>query len=241
MGGRSGMEPFMHEIQLPSGLVLKEPQLMIKLFMGMAYLKYDAAEIRQDNNLGNQDIRAANLLNDRTRQTAQAALLRKRRSINGTLTQVLSNLDLPKGGENSPVWQNIQKLLAVMRAVDCVGLASATNVWHKKRPRLIPVLDAIIQQYYRQASDAGHLSSAPISDFSYEAGLGVWLTGCFRQDLLSCEPEIIRLCSMLRTLGAELTPVRVLEALIWAEREQGNSGRGYYRRQRDWLLAEPGC
>jgi len=229
----------MYEIQLPSGLVLKEPQLMIKLFMGMEYLRYDAAEIRQDNNLQKQDIRAANLLNARMRQTAQERLLRKRQSINDVLTQVPSNLDLWKAGESSPVWQNIEKLLDVICAVHYVGLASATKVLHKKRPRLIPVLDAIIQQYYRQAWHTGHLSSARMSDFSYEAGFGVWLTRCFRQDLLSCEPEISGLCGMLRTLGAALTPVRVLEALIWAEREQGNSGSGYYRRQRDWLLA--GC
>ena len=116
------MEPIVHEIQLPSGLVLKEPQLMIKLFMGMEYLRYDAAEIRQDNNLRNQDMRAANLLNARMRQTAQDALFRKRGSINEVLTQVPSNLDLSKAGEDSPVWQNILKLLAGMCAVHYVGM-----------------------------------------------------------------------------------------------------------------------
>ncbi len=231
----------MHEIQLPSGLVLKEPQLMIKLFMGMQYLRYDAAQIRQDNNLQKQDIRAANLLNARMRQTAQEALLRKGRSINDALTLVPNNLDLSKAGENSPVWQNIQKLLEMMCAVDYVGLASATKVLHKKRPRLIPILDAVIQRYYIQTSHVGHPPTDLASHSSYEADLGVWLTRCLRQDLLSCEPEISELCGMLRTLRAELTPVRVLEVLIWAEKEQGNRGSGYYRRQRDWLLAEPGC
>jgi hypothetical protein len=97
-----------------------------------------------------------------------------------------------------------------------VQTAVATKVLHRKRRRLIPMIDGVIVDHYK-----GALSTRSLSHRE--------LLGAFRADLTAVEEPVREIEILLATEGYVLTPVRILEVLLWTAVEP----RGYYRADAD--------
>lgn len=95
-----------------------------------------------------------------------------------------------------------------------VWIPVATKVLHRKRRRLIPMLDTVVVDHYLKAFGERKLRSSATA------------LGWFRDDLLASLSELKGLEERLHSAGFQLTPVRILEILIWSEVEP----QGYYRK-----------
>jgi hypothetical protein len=95
----------------------------------------------------------------------------------------------------------------------------ATKVLHRKRPALIPILDNVVLAHY-----LGRLPPAT-QDKSRAARVAVDVLAKFRGDLVAVRSEVDLVVTSLAAAGFLLSPVRVLEILLWTEVEE----RGYYR------------
>jgi len=97
-------------------------------------------------------------------------------------------------------------------------LAVASKILYTKRPALIPMMDSVVQEYYKRAY--------PDYDWSWKcAPLAEQLMRHFRDDLLAAKPQLTALGAELEKEHRTLSLVRLLELLIWMETER----QGYYR------------
>jgi len=110
-----------------------------------------------------------------------------------------------------PSFPAVATLLRAAVGVPRVLIPVATKVLHRKRSNLIPIL-------------LGRLPPAT-QDKTRAAGVAVEVLGRFRDDLAAVLSEVDSVVTELATAGFVLSPVRVLEVLLWTEVEE----RGYYR------------
>ncbi len=121
----------------------------------------------------------------------------------------------------------VKRLLHAACQVRWVLVPVATKVLHRKRPRLIPMLDSVVNGYYLDAKHKSGLRAA-LEDGDHgerAAGAAMAILRAFRDDLRATEPELTQLQADLGQMGYELTLVRLLELLLWV----GTEPRGYYR------------
>jgi hypothetical protein len=103
-------------------------------------------------------------------------------------------------------------------------VAVATKVLHRKRRNFIPMLDNIVIKHYATAMK--RLDWIERSQYAATAAaVPVEVMKAFREDLRHASGQITALCSILANAGFDLTPVRILEVLVWTETEPN----GYYR------------
>lgn len=220
----------MDNIVLESGLTLIEPEFMIETFVCEEYDYWDAPPegamaVQQDSMLTMYDILYSVLINSNIRREGVWNFWDVREQVGAALAEIADDVSLLSLTEPEVPWDALECLFETC-TVPWVKLATATKVLHKKRPKLIPILDSVLQNYYCSVTDS------ILPDEEWEKG--VWVMQRFRDDLLACECEINQLCNTLEEQARPLTPVRVLEALIWMEKE----AKGHYRGQRaDYLEA----
>jgi hypothetical protein len=87
------------------------------------------------------------------------------------------------------------------------------------------MLDNVLLDYYLDSRSRADLKRLK-SQKSHAASVAVEVLKGFREDLRSCMGEIAELQGLLASEGFMLTPVRILEVLIWTEVEP----QGYYRK-----------
>ena len=105
-----------------------------------------------------------------------------------------------------------------------VLVAVATKVLHRKRRGLIPMLNSVVLDYYLDAGGHADLKRVK-ADKRRAASVAVAVLGDFRADLRQALGAVASLRDQLTAEGFALTPMRILEVLIWVETEP----RGYYR------------
>ncbi len=204
----------MEQIVLPSGLsglTVKDPGCLIKKFVEKEYHLYDTVHVEQNNKLTERDVNVANKVGARRSQTVLRSLLAKRELIQAILAELPKDLELSKLEEEH--WEAVLRLWEAMCSVRGVGLAVATKILHKKRPSLIPIIDGVLQHHYKLAYRERAWGRCS------EAQAGVHIMKHFRRDFLACKKEMNELSAMLQKQGTPLTPVRILEALIWMATE----------------------
>jgi len=104
-------------------------------------------------------------------------------------------------------WDALEDLYGALSGLPGIGLARATKVLHKKRPRLIPILDDVVQRYLTAVD-------GPVSGDL--ATRGVSLTRSYQRELLDQLP-ILRLVSAgLAADGVVLSECRLLDIYLWA-------------------------
>ncbi len=214
----------MEDIKLESGLTLKEPECMIMKYVAEMYVQWDeppagVTRVKQDSSLAILDILFSLLLNSRIRSEGVWNLWQARESINEALAVIPPSLELTASESEVP-WDALETLLR-RSIVPWVRIATATKILHRKRPKLIPVLDSVLQGYYWE-----RCRTALRGLEEWERGVAMMRK--FRDDLMHCKPTIDYLCNRLEQDRKLLTPVRVLEALIWMATEPN----GYYRKKR---------
>lgn len=120
-------------------------------------------------------------------------------------------------------WQ-LRELLHAAVQPRGVLIPVATKVLHRKRRSLIPMLDNVVLGYYLN-TDAHRALLPRTQDKAKAADVAMTALDLFRADLLGGGQAIDGLRVSLGEHGFELTPVRVLELLVWTEVEPA----AYYR------------
>jgi hypothetical protein len=106
-----------------------------------------------------------------------------------------------------------------------VLVATATKVLHRKRRFLIPMLDSVVLRHYLAANPTS-LRVCVESDYKTKAADGAMdAVAVFHRDLLAAQDEIELVRHSLATQGFALSPVRILEVLVWTEAEPAGGYR----------------
>lgn len=206
-------------IRLPSGPLVSDPTGRMLRFCQEEYAYYDALPSGDPDRIEPLDVLAAVAVNGFF--NANATTIRMvHRGLAGACDPLLPAI--PHDADlliAHSIITDLTVLLRVAVAVPRVLIPVATKVLHRKRPALIPMLDNVVLAHY-----LGRLPPAT-QDKTRAAGVAVEVLGKFRDDLAAVHSEVDAVTADLAAAGFELTPVRVLEVLLWTEVED----RGYYR------------
>jgi hypothetical protein len=128
--------------------------------------------------------------------------------------------------------EQLRELLHAAVQVRSVLIPVATKVLHRKRCFLIPMLDSVVIRYYLSAPQykallPGTESKEKAADVAMEA------LRLFHDDLLQAQDEIESLQGHLEQAGFPLSPIRVLEVLVWTETEPAGGYRSKTGRAAD--------
>lgn len=193
------------QLDLPSGLVIEAiPEKLNGLFSRW-YEIYDAVHVARDSVLRPEEIALCIMMNSRMSGNTGLAVWEHRAAIEAALPHIPPEADL--AAADVP-WDGIQALLDPFQDIPRAKLGIATKILHKKRPGLIPMLDTLLQGYYR-----GRLGKARTSTLG---GYGVNLMKLFREDLLAVLPEMTALCKIAAEQQKPVTPVRMLDHMVWS-------------------------
>lgn len=213
------MMPDLQMLTLKSGLSIREPLAKLRRFCDGEYALYDAVCTPQDNELTVHDILLSVAVNSRLDAKGLSSIWREKWRVEQHLRLLLPGLDLADSSTEIP-WDTVVRMFEEFEHTRHAKLAVASKILHKKRPSLIPIMDYVIRRYYEQ--------TYPSYAWSPKCGpLSGQLMRHFRQDLVAVQSQLQALASHLRAAGNPLTLVRLLEMLIWIEKEP----KGHYRRE----------
>jgi hypothetical protein len=117
-----------------------------------------------------------------------------------------------------------QRLIHAAVLAPQVLVAVATKVLHRKRRNFIVMIDSVFTNHYATAMK--HPEWVEKSQIKASAaGVAVEIMKAFREDLRFAYTRLIGLQAVLTNAGYDLTPVRILEILVWIETEPS----AYYR------------
>jgi hypothetical protein len=213
------------KIGLPSGLhfSIEEASTRMLRFCREEYAYYDGIPDVAPDSIEPVDVLATLSMNSFVNDAAKVR--RVHRGIAGRCDSILPRI---------PVDADLMSFDADLRefhelihaAVQAPGvlIPVATKVLHRKRPGFIPMLDNVVVSHY-----AGFLKKPELMEKSqskqFAASVAVEVTHAFREDLSRCALPIAKIRTWLSDHGFELSPLRILEVLIWTETERN----GYYR------------
>jgi hypothetical protein len=124
-----------------------------------------------------------------------------------------------------PTLQQFEQLIHAAVQVPEVLVPRAVKVLHRKRRGYIPMLDTVVINHYLEAAGRTALKEQT-QNKQRAAAVAVEVLKDFRADLSGRIDQIAALRAELARAGYPLTPVRILEVLVWTETEP----QGYYRR-----------
>lgn len=118
----------------------------------------------------------------------------------------------------------VEDLLAASVTAPYVLIPVATKVFHRKRPLLIPMLDQVVLDYYLGAIGRADLRPST-QDKKRAAGTAMLVLHALRADAQAARKELDELGAGLAQEGYLLSPIRILDILLWT----GIEPLGYYR------------
>jgi len=118
----------------------------------------------------------------------------------------------------------VRQLLDAAVSVRGVLLPVATKVLFRKRRQLIPMLDSVVIGYYLDATGSRNLLDRT-QDKRHAADVAVHVLQAFREDLVGCYEQLAELSDLATRAGCPVSPLRLLEFLVWSETEP----HAYYR------------
>jgi hypothetical protein len=125
---------------------------------------------------------------------------------------------------NSSTLGELAILIDAACRVEHAGLAIATKVLLRKRPRLIPMLDSVIKKHYLAHHPYRGLG-ARLDDPARRVTALLELLTAVQVDLVGCLAQLTSLSNQAASRGWPISPLRAMEILIWTEVEP----QGYYR------------
>jgi hypothetical protein len=195
-------------LRLRSGALIEDPLAQALRLVGA----YDLAPVPEDSVLTEADVRVANAAAARMSASIVDAILAKAPEIGGLLARVPPSVALTDPEDRIP-WAELERLFRTLLEVPAVRLARATKILHKKRPKLIPMLDSVVVRYLEQ------VDGAPAGEDEAERAVG--LTRSFKRELDAAADVVAPLQAELRRRGTELTDCRLVDALVWAAAAAG--------------------
>jgi Family of unknown function (DUF6308) len=190
-------------VVLRNGTEIGDP-LTVMLGLFRAGWRIDVSDPSRPASFGEPDLRLANRGGARISAAEIAAILERRRAIEGALLAIAPDACLA-GAANPVPWLPLTQLFDAFAGLRGVGLSKMTKALHPKRSALIPMLDSIVQSYLKD-DDLG--AQAPFS----KRALG--LVRGYRRDLDRNWASVQATRQKLARHGYELTEVRILDLLI---------------------------
>jgi hypothetical protein len=172
-----------------------------------AYRVYDGLPVAADTTISESDIRVANRGGARISAAEVAALLARRAGLEAALRRIPPTASLCDP-EDEISWAALADLYRAADGVRGVGLGKLTKFLHKKRPRLVPMLDTVVVRYLRSVDELP-------PDGTALGELATALTRSFKRDL---DPNLAAIRAVQRELaarGVELTECRLLDLFVW--------------------------
>jgi hypothetical protein len=214
----------MEALALPSGCAIQRPAERMLAFCRNEYAYYDALPSADPNRIEPLDVLATVAMN------SQVDTAKKVRQVHEGVASRCDPL-LPSIPEDANLldfetWRKpLRDLLDAAVQTHGVLVATATKVLHRKRRFLIPMLDSVVLRHYLATNPASFRVCVE-SDYKSRAADGAMdAVVAFHDDLVAAQAEIEAIRQSLAQQGYLLSPVRILEVLVWTEREQ----RGGYR------------
>jgi hypothetical protein len=190
---------------LRNGVGIEDPLTPVLGFLEEGWA-YDAPQVSGPASFGEPDLRQANRGGARISAAEIAAILERRRRIEGSLRAIAPDASLA-GAASSVPWLPLRRLFDAFANIRGVGFSKATKALHRKRPALIPMLDSVVQGYLED-DDLG-----PKAPFG-ERGLG--LVRGYKRDLDRNRAALRAVRRELARRDFVLTEVRILDLLIWS-------------------------
>jgi len=191
-------------VVLRGGVTVEDPLTIVLGFLEARRL--DVGEGSPPRSFAEIDLRLANRAGARISAGEIAAVLERRRKIERALRAIAFDASLLGSGDTVP-WLALRQLFDAFAGIRGVGLSKATKSLHQKRPALIPMLDSVVQKYL--ADD----------DPGVQATFGERALALVRGYKSDVDRNRTALSTIRRQLGRgrELSEVRILDLLIWAD------------------------
>jgi hypothetical protein len=191
-------------VVLRGGVTVEDPLTIVLGFLEAWRL--DVGEGSPPRSFAEIDLRLANRAGARISAGEIAAVLERRRKIERALRAIAFDASLLGSGDTVP-WLALRQLFDAFAGIRGVGLSKATKSLHQKRPALIPMLDSVVQKYL--ADD----------DPGVQATFGERALALVRGYKSDVDRNRTALSTVRRQLGRgrELSEVRILDLLIWAD------------------------
>ena len=191
-------------VVLRGGVTVEDPLTIVLGFLEAWRL--DVGEGSPPQSFAEIDLRLANRAGARISAGEIAAVLERRRKIERALRAIAFDASLVGSGDTVP-WLALRQLFDAFAGIRGVGLSKTTKSLHRKRPALIPMLDSVVQKYL--ADD----------DPGAQATFGERALALVRGYKSDVDRNRTALSTIRRQLGRgrELSEVRILDLLIWAD------------------------
>jgi hypothetical protein len=197
----------MSTIILRGGIEVENP-LDVALQFLQAYSGYEAGDSSRPDSFDERDLRLANRGGARISAAEIAAILERRREIDGSLRRIGPGESLTDTASSIP-WIALTQLFDAFANIRGVGFSKMTKALHRKRPALIPMLDSVVQEYLTKDD--------PVTSSSESFGArATALVRSYKRDLDRNRSALDELKRKLATRDYRLTEVRILDLLIWS-------------------------
>ena len=197
----------MSTIILRGGIEVENP-LDVALQFLQAYSGYEAGDSSRPDSFDERDLRLANRGGARISAAEIAAILERRREIDGSLRRIGPGESLTDTASSIP-WIALSQLFDAFANIRGVGFSKMTKALHRKRPALIPMLDSVVQEYLTKDD--------PVTSSSESFGArATALVRSYKRDLDRNRSALDELKRKLATRDYRLTEVRILDLLIWS-------------------------
>jgi len=197
----------MSTIILRGGIEVENP-LDVALQFLQAYSGYEAGDSSRPDSFDERDLRHANRGGARISAAEIAAILERRREIDGSLRRIGPGESLTDTASSIP-WIALTQLFDAFANIRGVGFSKMTKALHRKRPALIPMLDSVVQEYLTKDD--------PVTSSSESFGArATALVRSYKRDLDRNRSALDELKRKLATRDYRLTEVRILDLLIWS-------------------------
>lgn len=197
-------------VTLADGITIPDALAVIRhmvLFEQRVYFGYDAASVPQDNTVTLADAQVANRIGARRSPSILGAWISAHATAVATALELIPPTTSMSDPEATIPWPALSSLFAaaLTPATPGVSVSVATKILHKKRPGIIPILDEFVETYLVQTYAATEMT--PLA-----------LTQLFKReyDAANVNGALTDIETVLGPAGVVLSPVRVLDKLLWA-------------------------
>lgn len=210
-------------LALKSGCRIVEPLDRLRRFCAEEYDYYDAVLDHDPDHVSPGDVAITIAVNSFVNTAAR--LRQVHRGLAEHCDPILARcpVDADLNADDAPL-DLVEELLAAAVNAPYVLIPVVTKVLHRKRPLLIPMLDQVVLDYYLNALDRADLRGST-QDKKKAATTAMIVLRALRSDALAASRELDELKLVLGGEGFHLTPIRILDILLWSEVEP----QGYYR------------
>ncbi len=222
---RSSSIPHPSRLVLPSGLniSMEDAEARMLRFCQQEYDYYDRIPDMAPNRIEPIDVMVTIAMNSFVNNATMVRLVH--RGLAGQCDSIMDRIPVHADLLTfDPQLKVFEQLIHAAVQARQVLVPVATKVLHRKRRGFIPMLDNVVMGHYIDSALRPDLREKSQSKQT-AAFVAVEVLKAFREDLRQGHPQIEAIRAQLLRAGFDLTPVRILEILVWTETELN----GYYR------------